>query len=83
MTDDLATRLLDIASPLADEAAGTIYRLTAERDEAREQARMTSFAGEGYAFMEQRAQAAEADNARLRGAIEYVLDGCGLNAPYF
>jgi hypothetical protein len=24
-----------------------------------------------------------ADNARLRGAIEYVLDGYGLNAPDF
>ena len=32
MTDDLVKRLLDIASPLADEAAGTIHRLTAERD---------------------------------------------------
>jgi uncharacterized protein (UPF0305 family) len=33
MTDDLVKRLLDVASPLADEAAGTIHRLTAERDE--------------------------------------------------
>ena len=32
MTDDLVKRLLDIASPLADEAAGQIHRLTAERD---------------------------------------------------
>jgi chromosome segregation ATPase len=30
MTDDLEERLLDVASPLADEAAGTIHRLTAE-----------------------------------------------------
>jgi hypothetical protein len=30
MTDDLVKRLLDVASPLADEAAGTIHRLTAE-----------------------------------------------------
>ena len=32
MTDDLVKRLLDIGSPLADEAAGVIHRLTAERD---------------------------------------------------
>jgi hypothetical protein len=30
MIDDLVKRLLDVASPLADEAAGTIHRLTAE-----------------------------------------------------
>jgi hypothetical protein len=30
MTDDLVKRLLDVASPLADEAAGTIHRLTAD-----------------------------------------------------
>ena len=53
MTDDLVKRLLDIASPLADEAAGQIHRLTAERDRLREaltpnEATKEAYMGEFY-----------------------------------
>ncbi len=36
MSDDLVKRLLDIASPLADEASGTIHRLTADNARLRQ-----------------------------------------------
>ncbi|WWT39563.1 hypothetical protein [Microcystis phage Mae-JY02] len=60
-------------TPICTEAADLITALLAqnaalraERDAAREQARSNSFAGEGYVFMQQRAEAAEAEVEKLR-----------------
>ena len=66
----------------------------AERDAAQERARMNSFAGEGYMFMELRAIAAEARIAELeaglrcayelgRDAGALIADGCSdhIGAP--
>jgi peptidyl-tRNA hydrolase len=64
MTNDLVKRLLDVASPLADEAAGTIHRLTAERDELYER----------WNDCQEKRMAAEAENARLRAELTKAAD---------
>ena len=68
--------------------AARIRELEAERDEAREHARMNSFAGEGYVYMQQRAEAAEARIAaleaqveRMRGALEFYADKDAWSQP--
>ncbi|WWT39626.1 hypothetical protein [Microcystis phage Mel-JY03] len=65
-------------TPICTEAADLITALLAqnaalraERDAAREQARSNSFAGEGYVFMQQRAEAAEAEVEKLREAADW------------
>lgn len=59
----------DAAITIAETAIAEADTLRAERDEARKQARSNSFAGEGYVFMQQRAEAAEAKVEKLRGAL--------------
>lgn len=65
-----------LKSVLDREAATTarydarIAELEKERDEAREQARMSSFMGEGYAFVEKRAMDAEARADRLSATLK-------------
>ena len=66
MTDDLVKRLLDVASRLADEAAGTIHRLTAERDRAIDDARDNAEYVDLVSQYRAERDAAKADNARLR-----------------
>jgi hypothetical protein len=69
-----AAAALTALSAEAAALAAQVAKLTRERDEANERARMNSFAGEGYVFMERRAEAAEAKLARLEGALNLIAE---------
>jgi hypothetical protein len=69
-----ASDLPDDAADLIEAQAARIAALEAEVATAQEQARMASFMGEGYALVEARAIAAEAERDRLRAAITNAMN---------
>ena len=72
MTDELVKRLLDIASPLADEAAGVIHRLTAERDARIDPVHVQQMLEAAQPAMAEVIAALEADLDRLREAGSFA-----------
>jgi hypothetical protein len=71
--NELASRLSEVLDRESATTARYDARLDeaeAERDEARKQVRMSSFVGEGYAFVEKRALDAEARADALQREVE-------------
>ena len=66
----------------AAEKLAEVEKLKAERDELRERVRALSFMGEGYVFVERRAEAADAEVARLREVVRYYGEGTGDMGEY-
>ena len=70
----------NVEQGIAAAAEAEVMRLRTERDQAREQARANSFAGEGYVYMQQRAEAAEARIAALEAQVAR-MQGALTNLP--
>ena len=75
MLDEKDREYNRLTNDMIERHAARIRELEAERDKSLEQARMNSFAGEGYVYMQQRAEAAEAKLAEWQASQHYSYIG--------